>query len=431
MIPVNPLKLLVAISLGLLVTSSVAAELLIENARVFTASERGILENAYVLVRDGRIAGLGQERDFSFDGEIIDARGKSVTPGLINSYTHLGLVEINAVSHSVDFRTEDKLFGPSFQVASALNPASTLIPQNRINGLTHALVVPEPGHQLFAGYGAAIRLGPSVEDLLVDEKLAMFVNLATHGSKLSGGSRASAFARFHRSLVDAREYRQNRSKVREGQWRDYFLPLHDLEALVPVVDGTKILVVTAHRASDIRQLLKLKKEFGLQMVLAGAGEAWLVAEEIANAGVAVIMDPMANLPGDFDQLAARLDAATRLQAAGVKLLFTGVAWRNTHSAYTVRQAAGNAVAHGLDANEAIKAMTINPATVFGFADKFGSIEEGKIADLVIWDGHPLEVLTRADAVIINGEQVPMVSRATRLRDRYRELNTDYPPAYRK
>ena len=427
----KPFKFLLSISLGLVFTSLSAADLLIENARIYTASERGTLENAYVLIRDGKIAGLGQQRDFPFEGDIIDAKGKSITPGLINAYTHLGLVEINAVSHSVDFRTEDKLFGPSFEVASALNPASTVIPQNRINGLTHAIVAPEPGHQLFAGYGAAIRLSPDAEALLVDERLAMFVNLAAHGSKLSGGSRASAFAKFHRSLVDAREYRQNRNRIREGKWRDYFLPLHDLEALVPVLDGSKILVVTAHRASDIRQLLKLKKEFDLRMVLAGASEAWLLADEIADAGVSVIMDPMANLPGDFDQLAARLDAATRLQAAGVRLLFTGVAWRNTHSAYTVRQAAGNAVAHGLGEDEAIAAMTINPATVFGFADNFGSIEEGKTADLVIWDGHPLEILTRADAVIINGEQVPMVSRATRLRDRYRELETVYPHAYRK
>jgi imidazolonepropionase-like amidohydrolase len=140
---------------------------------------------------------------------------------------------------------------------------------------------------------------------------------------------------------------------------------------------------------------------------------------------------MANLPLDFDQLAARLDGATRMQAAGVTILFTGIAWRNTHSAYQVRQAAGNAARYGMPVTEAIKAMTLNPARLFGFSDESGSLDKGKQADLVIWDGHPLELLTRASKVFIAGEETPMISRSTRLRDRYRNLSGPYPPAYTK
>ncbi|NKB37348.1 MAG: amidohydrolase family protein [Gammaproteobacteria bacterium] len=407
-----------------------AGELLIENAKIYTASEQGTIENGYILIQDNKIAKVGERRDFDFTGQTIDAEGRSITPGLVNSYTQLGLVEINAVSHSVDFVTEDKLFGPSFKISSAINPASTAIPHNRINGLTHAIVVPEPGHLLFAGYGAAIRLAHA-ENMILDDSLALFINFAAQGSKLSGGSRASAYSKLRQSLLDAQDYMSNRKESRRGQWRDYFLPLHDLEALLPILKGDKQVVITVHRASDIRLVLSLQKEFKLKVILAGASEAWLVADQISAAGVPVIIDPMANLLGDFDQLAARLDSASRLQSAGVTLLFTGVAWRNTHSAYTVRQAAGNAVAYGLTVEDAIKAMSSNPARVFGYADRFGSIESGKIADLVIWDGHPLEILTRADSVIMNGKPVAMVSRSTRLRDRYRELNTLYPPAYQK
>ncbi len=415
-----------------LTLNSHAGELLISNARIYTLSDAGTIEKGFVFIVDGVIRKVGDasEMDKDFDGRIIDATGLSVTPGLVNAYTHLGLVEIEQVSGSLDISTEDKLFGPSFQIAPAINPASTVIPHNRINGLTHAIVAPEPGHQIFAGQGAAIRLH-DVNSLILDERVALFVNFAALGSRLSGGSRAAAYARFRQSFIDAQDYQEHKDKIRAGNWREYFLPLHDLEALLPVLNADMPLVVTAHRASDIRLLLKLQKEFNLQLVIAGASEGWLVAKELADAKVPVIIDPMANLPGDFDQLAVRLDGAARMQKAGVTLLFTGITWRMTHSAYQVRQAAGNAAAYGMPVEEAIKAMTLNSARVFGFADRFGSIEAGKDADLVIWDGHPLELLTRAEQVFVAGKEVPMVSRATRLRERYRDLQTRYPPAYQK
>jgi imidazolonepropionase-like amidohydrolase len=412
-------------------TSGVYAEdILIKNARVYTISEKGTIDNGYILLKDGLIDRVGKTIDFDFDGKVIDATGFSVTPGLVNAYTHLGLVEIGAVSQSLDISTEDKLFGPSFKIAPAINPASTVIPHNRLNGLTHAIVVPAPGHQLFAGVGAAIRL-ENADSLIINENVGLFADFSALGSKLSGGSRAATYAKIRQSFLDAQDYEENREKNRSGNWREYFLPLHDLEALLPVLNADIPLVITAHRVSDIRLLLKLQKEFNLRLIIAGASEGWIVADELANAGVPVIVDPMANLPLDFDQLAARLDAATRMHNAGVSLLFTGVSWRNTHSAYLVRQAAGSAARYGMPVTEAIKAMTLNPALAFGFADRFGSIEEGKEADLVIWDGHPLELLTRADRVIMSGKEVPMVSRSTRLRDRYRNLNTSYPPAYQK
>jgi imidazolonepropionase-like amidohydrolase len=301
---------------------------------------------------------------------------------------------------------------------------------NRLNGLTHAIVAPSPGHQLFAGIGAVIRLSDS-DTLMINENAGLFADFSALGSELSGGSRASAYAKIRQSFLDAKDFAKHQNKIESGNWREYFLPLHDLEALVPIIDGDLSFIVTAHRVSDIRLLLKLKKEFNLRLIIAGASEGWIIADELAEAKVPVIIDPMANLPLDFDQLAARLDAATRMHSAGVSLLFTGVSWRNTHSAYLVRQAAGSAARYGLPVTEAIKAMTLNPALAFGFADRFGSIEKGKEADLVIWDGHPLELLTRASRVFIAGEETPMTTRSTRLRDRYRDLSGPYPPAYTK
>ena len=218
-----------------------------------------------------------------------------------------------------------------------------------------------------------------------------------------GGSRASSYLKMQQALADTQEYEANRHAVRTGNWRDLSLEVHDLEALIPVIAGNLPLVVTVHRASDINVLLELKKQFGFKLVIAGASEAWRVADKLAREDVAVIIDPMANLPIDFDQLAARLDAAALLDAAGVTVLFTGVDFRHTHSAFLVRQAAGNAVAYGMDRTAALKAMTLNPAIVFGFADKAGSLEPGKQANLVIWDGDPFEIMTLAEQVIVKGK----------------------------
>lgn len=408
-----------------------AGELLIRNAQVYTLEEPPVLTATDIYIKDGRIAALGA--GLSPDGapKVIDATGKQVTPGLVNSYTHLGIVEIDLVAETADTATIDPQFSASYSVAPAFNPRSTLIPENRIHGVTHAVVAPESGHHVFAGQGFVMRLDHP-DPMILSERAALFANYGGPPSELlAGGSRAAAYAKLRQSLLDAKEFDANRVAVREGRWREFVLPLHDLEALVPVVKGDRLFVVSVHRASDIQAILQLKKELGLDLVLAGTSEAWMVANDIASAGVPVIIDPMANLPGDFDRLGARLDAATRLHEAGVTLLFCGVDFMGTHSAFLVRQAAGNAAAHGLPPVEAIKAMTLNPARVFGFADQFGSIAPGKTADLVIWDGDPLELLTRAEAVVIDGEVIPMVSRSTRLLHRYRDLGDSRRLFYRR
>ena len=409
---------------------SYADDLFIKNARIYTLAGEGVIENGNILIVDGKIHEVGEDSTASPAARVIDASGKQITPGLVNAYTHLGITEIYAVSRSSDLATEDVHYSVSFSVTPAINPSSTLVPFNRSHGLTHAIVVPESGHHLFAGQGAVIRLS-APESFIVDDSVAVFANYGSQGGEFAGGSRAAAYLKMRQALLDAGEYDRHRQAMRSGEWRKLSLPVHDLAALLPVLKQNKPLVVTVERASDIRNVLKLKDEFRLNLIIAGAAEAWMLADELAAAKAPVLIDPMMNLPLSFDQLGARLDNAARLQAAGVMVLFTGGDFIGTHSAFLVRQAAGNAAAYGMPVIEAIKAMTLNPARAFGFAERFGSIEPGKAADLVIWSGDPLELLTQAEQVIVAGKVVPMASRSTRLRDRYRNMDASGSYLYRK
>lgn len=408
--------------------SSQSEEILIRNATVHTQTELGSIDKTSIHIVDGLIQAIGDTLDVGPNTTIIDATDMQVTPGLINSYTALGIIEIGAVRATVDVETEDEMFSASYNISPAFNPASSLIPLNRIHGLTLAIVAPDSGHHVFAGQAAMAHLRLS-GDSLINRTVAMFARFGSRAGRFAGGSRAAAYAKMRHAFLDSREYMDNRDDIKRGNWHKLSLPLHDLEALIPVVEGRKPLVIDVHRASDIRALLELKNEFNLNMVIVGGAESWMVAEELAKENVPVIIDPMNNLPGNFDRLGARFDAASLLHNAGVKIIFTTLT--TSHNPFLIRQSAGNAVAYGLEKSAAMKAMTINPAEVFGIADRFGSIEEGKVADLVIWDGDPLELLTRAETVIINGEIVPMVTRSSRLRERYRNLNDTTPYIYRK
>lgn len=407
---------------------AMAADVLIRDATVHTLVDPAPLEQADVLIRDGRIAAVGVDLAAG-DASVIEARGWHVTPGLVSAYTNLGIVEIDRVALTADLTTLDTQYGASFRVTPVLNPYSELLAANRAQGLTHAVVAPESGHSIFAGQGAVVNLAAGVNFVVVED-VAVFAGFNGTIKTFAGGSRASAFARLHQALLDAIEFDSHRDQVRRGAWREFSLPLHELEALVPVARGQKLLVVTSHRVADLEAMLGLQKELGLKLVLAGATEAWRIADRIAAAGVPVIMDTLANLPADFDRLGARSDAAALLHQAGVTILLRSVEYMGTHNAYLVRQVAGNAVAWGMPHEEAIRAMTQNPARVFGFEDRHGTIKAGMPANLVVWDGDPLELLTGVEHVFVDGEPVSLESRATRLRERYRDLETPAELIYR-
>jgi imidazolonepropionase-like amidohydrolase len=417
------LALALALMTTLAAAPAAAETIAITGAKVHTLGPQGTIENGTVVIQDGRIAAVGAGLAVPAGARQVDAAGKVVTPGLFDSFSRIGLVEVGAVGGSRDYAVEDDRITAAFDVADGLNPRSSLIGVNRIEGLTRAVVFPAPGESLIAGRAAVIQLGGG--DLLVKTPAALFAVLGEHGSELSGGSRAAALLRLREAFQDARDWAENRAAFERGERRSYALSRLDLEALAPVVRGELPLVLQARRASDVEAALRLAREWNLKLILAGAHEAWRVADQIAAAGVPVLVNPLDNLPGSFESLGATLENAARLHRAGVTVAFAS---GESHNARNLRQAAGNAVAYGLPWDAALAAMTAVPARLWGVADRYGTLEPGKDADVVIWDGDPLEVTTFADAVFIRGVEVPMESRQTRLRDRYRNLE-GLRPAY--
>lgn len=397
-------------------TSLMANTLLIRGADLYTPD--GVKSATDLLIKDGKIAAIGKGLVAPKGSPEIDGRGKSVTPGLFNADTHLGVEEISAIDQTADFASDHKDFTAAMKVADGFNPDSIVIAHNRAQGLTHALVVPDSRAGIFAGQAALINLSVG-DDKILNDSVAVVVSLGETGQALAGGSRSVALALLRQALDDAKDLVDNRAAVNKGARRDYGLSLADIESLVPVIKKDKALLVEVQRADDIRRVLTLAKAYSINVILSGVIEGWRVADAIAAAKVPVILDPINNLPYSYEQLGARLDNAAQLEQAGVTLLLTGMGWQNTHNAYLVRQSAGNAVANGLSKTAAINAMSLNPATVFGLKNT-GGLVVGYRASLVVWSGDPLEVITNPELVLIEGKNIPLVSRASRLRDRYYE-----------
>jgi imidazolonepropionase-like amidohydrolase len=413
---------------GLAAAAPAAAEtVVITGATVHTLGSQGTIQNASVVIENGRIKAVGANVAAPAGARTIDARGKVVTPGLFDSLSRIGLVEIGSVEGTADASVEDDRVTAGFSVEDAINPRSALIPVNRIEGLTRIVAAPETGESLIAGQGAIIHLG-GPGDFLVRSPIAMFAQLGEAGAGLSGGSRAGAILRLREAFEDAKDYAANRRAFETGDRREYALSRLDLEALIPVVRGELPLVIQAHQASDIEAALRLAKDYKLKLILAGAKQGWKVADQIAAAKVPVLVTPLENLPERFESLGATLENPALLHKAGVTIAFMS---GDAHNARNIKQAAGNAVAYGMPWDAALAAMTSVPARIWGISDRYGTLEPGKDADVVIWDGDPLELTSFPVAVFIRGKEMPMTSRQLELRDRYKDLSGPMPPAYRK
>ena len=375
-----------------------------------------------VLIRDGRIVQVGSGVAVPAGAVRVDATGKNVTPGLFDSGTNLGVVEIEAVDAANDIRapSQEDLVAAGFRVAEGLNPNSMVVPVVRVGGVTTAMSRPAGG--LFSGQGAIIDLaGETREAMIVRDPAAMFASLGEAARGAVQGARGATTMLFREVLTDARAYGENRDSFESGAFRELSVDRVDLEALQPVLAGEIPLVVEAHRASDIRTLLRLAAEFGFRPIVYGGTEAWMVADELAAARVPVIVKVLQNLPESFEKLGATYENAGRLSRAGIPVAITT---GDTFRAFTLRQEAGNAVAHGMDPAEALRAITLYPARIWGVDEDYGSLEPGKIANVVVWDGDPLELLTPVSDLIIRGRQIPLVSRETLLRDRYLRLDSE-------
>ena len=409
------LRVFAALALTLAAVSSptAAQTFAVINAHLLTAGPVGEVENGTIVVRDGRIVSAGANVAVPAGVQAIDAGGAIVTPWLIAVNTALGLIEVSSLRETGDNRTHSSGISASFDVQYGLNPASTLIPVARLGGITRAVVVPgyddsDQERELpFAGKAAFISLGQG-DNILYRAGIGMVLEVGEDGASRAGGSRAAEFVQLRQIFDLAR--RPPRDEY------PFELSQGDIDAMKPVLAGQMPLIVTVHRAADIRQVLKLAREYRLKVILTGAEEAWEVADEIAAARVPVLLNPTSNIPSSFDMLGASLRNAAILHKAGVELAIGGN--DGGHRVRDMRYNAGLAVSRGLPYSAAIEALTLGPARIFGVADQLGSIAPGKSADLVIWDGDPLEPLTQPKAIFVAGRQQPLESRATELAERY-------------
>ena len=405
--------------------AAVAAVAII-HATAWPMTGHGKIDNATLVIRDGKIASVEAGGAPPADAQVIDAKGATLTPGLMNAATQLGLVETGQADETNDMATTNATLGAAFDVSYALNANSVLLPVARADGLTRAVsYLSGSGVVPFTGQAAVIDLNDT-PDIVDQPRAAVYAQVGSASLSGAGGSRAGQWQLLRNALSDARDA----LKLKDAK------PVREQQALARVLDGTVPLVIMAQRESDIRQAIALAKDYGIRVVVMGADEAWRCADALAAAHIAVVLDPMDNLPISFDQIGARLDNAARLDKAGVKLAFYSSGnpiYLSYNAGLGMREAAGLAVANGMDYDHALAAVTRNPAEIFGIANHYGTLAPGMDADLVLWDGDPLEPSSAPLKVFVKGVEAPLVTRQTELRDRYYPAPKpgELPAEYRK
>lgn len=402
-----------------------AQDMLIRNATVHTATSRGTLQNADVLVSGGKIVAVGPNLSAADNVPAVDAGGRPVTPTLFGGITRIGLEEVSGEAKTVDATltlgrgTREMTVRPEFDVTLAFNPDSPLLGVNRVEGLGWTLLGPGTGEggSIIAGQGAIVRLDGSPDPA---GPKVLFVELGNDASSLTGQSRAAQWMLLEQFFDEAR------GRIPANAPMAMLTPA-GRAVLSRFLAGNGRVMFKVDRAADIRQLLRFADRHGLRIAISGGTEAWKLARELAAAKVPVFVDPLSNLPADFDRLGARMDNAALLRAAGVAvgIVQSGDA---SHNARKVRQLAGNAVASGLPWEDGLAALTRVPAEAFGMTGA-GGIAPGQRADLVLWTGDPLDVTSTAQQVWFGGRAIEMRSRQTELRDRYLRSEGPLPRAY--
>jgi imidazolonepropionase-like amidohydrolase len=383
----------------------------ITHAKTWTMTAATPVENATVVITDGKITSVAAGAAPPAGAQVIDAKGRPVTPGLVDPATHLGLIEVSAATETVDTNTKAATLGAAFDVQHAINPNSALIQLARADGVTRAISYPgSSGVVPFSGTGVLLRFAQS-GDPIERAGVGVFAVIGGRGDE-AGGSRAAQW-KLLRLALDAARTGLAAAASPTTRTPDFL-------ALEPVLAGQVPLAITANRESDIRQAIKLAADYSLRVIIIGGADAWLAADALAAARIPVILDPEANLPGNFDELGARLDNAAALHKAGVSVAI--VVLSGIHQSYnageSMREGAGLAVANGLPYIEGLRSITTVPAQIWGLAARCGTLSAGQDGDLVVWDGDPLEPSSAAVTVLVEGREVSLVTRQTELRDRY-------------
>jgi imidazolonepropionase-like amidohydrolase len=416
---------------GAAVAQSAGATFALVHARLYTMDSATPVDDATVVVRDGKVVAVGASLAPPPGIDVVDVAGRIVTPGLMSAGTQLGLLEVGSLPDTRDHSLARGALGAAFDVQYALDPNSTLLTLALADGLTRAITHPEGSAVApFLGQAALLRLAPSAT-MLERARVAMFVQVGSTAAAAAGGSRSAPWILLRNALEEARRFKPGTGV--SGP-RDQLLGRLDAEALQPVVAGTMPLAIVADRESDLRQVIRLHDEMGLPVVIHGGAEAWRVANELGSRRIPVVLDPTLNLPASFDSMGARLDNAALLHAAGVPIAFSVSAFHRSYNAGNgMRLGAGLAVANGLPWIEGLRAMTTTPASLYGMTTHYGAIRPGLDADIVIWDGDPLEPSSSPLEVWVRGVKVALeASRHRDLARRYAPAATppELPPAYR-
>lgn len=406
-----------------------ARPLAVIHARAWTMTETQPMNDATIVMDGGRIVSVSPGTAAPAGAGVIDAHGQTVTPGLVDSATQLGLIEVGSAAATLDQSSEAHGIGAGFDVSSALNGNSALVAMARADGMTAALSYPSRSEEApFAGLAALVKLRDGAE--ILDRRGAALVAVIGGGHwREDAGSRAAQWQMLRRAFGKAGAGRHRDQPGRKHGGHDDGPggpegppPGSDDAALAAVLDGHTPLVVATDRESDIREVIRFASDFSMRIIIMGGAEAWRAADALAAAHIAVVLDPQADMPTSFDALGSRLDAAAILQRAGVTVAF-GMAGGAIEESYNagldLREGAGLAVANGLPYIEALKAITVNAHKLWGGGD--GTLALGEPADLVIWDGDPLEPSSNAVKVVIEGEVVPVANRQRALEERYLPL----------
>jgi imidazolonepropionase-like amidohydrolase len=411
----------------------VAAETIaITGGRVVVGDGSAPIEGGTVVIRDGKVIAAGANVAVPAGARKIDATGNWVTPGVFAGFTRLGLSEVDAVNGTNDKSGGKSGFSAAIDVAPAIDPFRSSFAINRAAGVTRAVVAPEAADNIFAGQGAIADLGVD-SNPVTKVRAFQFAEFGEEGAASAGGSRAGTHLHFRAMLREAQDYAAGR-----GTFDDDLLKAEDAKALLSVLKGETRLLIHVEGANDMLRLMELKREFpAIKMVFVGVSEGWRVARELAQAGIPVIASALNDLPATFEMLGATQSNIGRMKDAGVQVAIGMINDRDSHQLRYTTQYAGNIVslqyvpgATGLTWDEAFAAISSVPAEIMGVGDRLGSLKAGRAADVVVWDGDPLELSSAAIAVIIDGVEQPLANRQNRLRDRYaRPTEGDLPKAY--
>jgi imidazolonepropionase-like amidohydrolase len=423
-------RIVIAVAVVFATASPAAAQTIaITGGKVYPVSGPPI-ESGTVLIVNGKIAAVGTNVAIPAGAQRIDATGKTVTPGFVNASTQLGVQEVSQVRDTRDMSARGKdAIAAAFTVWDGLNPNSVMMAPARKDGITSFIVMPAGG--LIAGQAALLDVVPgTTTDMIIRAPVAMIAEVGD-ASQAGVNSRGELIVKLRELLEDTRFFQTHRDAFDRAQTRPFSASRLDLEAMIPVIQGKLPLVVFVDRASDIDAAMRIAREFNVKLMIGSGAEGWMMADKLAAARIPVLTGAMNNIPGGFAALAQRQENAAMLRKAGVQVALIGNAGGGDEEAFNVRnlkQEAGNAVAYGMTWDDALRAVTLVPAEIFGVADRVGSLQAGREGNVVVWSGDPFEFTTRAEHVFVRGHEYTDKTRQDLLMERYRNLpNTHNTP----